>query len=642
MGKRYTRGTSLVEILVVIVILAVGIFALVRLFPSGFISLARTKEQAMASQLARQVLEKMKGSPENIPFGIYPVVYKLASSNSLLMEVDSTVQPDDLGIWAPPSDVENAMGAGWEHYFRGPNRVRRVIGESVRVPAPKPIGSASDPLYYGGLYQVQYAPILYDDRVFLIYSGELTGNQIARDSADDVVPIMQRGRANEQNFFLDEENGFIWLPVSQYRDVYYKIDLSVWVLEGSQLRRHDYTGLLVKTTPNMLVSDPDSFPPPPALNAIKGQDLKPLLVAAGEQFHQIDLASVHVYRTFERINNDSAFDSTNPYQYKMVNADLGMVLFNPAGYSYNEPRQRRLIPLVANFDYDIFDWHIISDERQVGDSSPYQVKLTLENIKRTGDRNNDQSRWGGLGLPGINPNDPTDQPDFVIVDVSDGSRVVGGFDVNGLRGVVRMNDRVEVLRPGRTRTELVSPAGKTYRFLYMAHDDWAVQVQKAPARYSLAHDLTNGQLGVAQCYIDHEGGLRPAHASSPYMYFPKCDIGKTVVIRQYRYLLQDGVTVRVGRDEEFVIDYRPSAGSFDLASIDIRDHHPEAAGFEVHESALPADGIMGSSAKVRVLWAPTQRKRSDAEQADHNKNLRYVPVWRKVDFDTHLVKEAAE
>lgn len=643
MRKRTERGTSLVEVLVVIVILAIGIFALIRLFPSGFISLERSKEQAQATQLARQYLERMKGTPENIPVGIYPVVYKISTGNNLLLEVDSTVRPDDLGIWNPPDDVKGALAPGWEHYFRDANRIRRVIGETTRVPAPKPVGSnPNDPNMFGGLYQVKFAPILYDDRVFQVYSGELSRRSVSRQNAGD--PVCLPTRNAEQSYYLDPNIGAIWLPVSQFEDVTYKIDLSVWVLRGSQLERHDYVGLQLTTDPNMLVSDPDCWPPPPALNAISGFDLKPFVLATGETFNSIDLDTVHVYRSFERIDINTAWDPKDPYEYKVLEPNIGMVLFNPAGYNYQERRQRQLIPLRANFDYDVYDWHIIQDERRVGSSAPYNIKLTLDEIKLKGELNNDNTRYQGLALPG-GPNADTD---LLIVDVADGSTVVNepnkrSYTIDGLKGIVKFEDTVWVRRPDDlTKAFQISPADKTFRFLYMSHNDWAVQIQKATHRYQLLPRPSGATLGVGQCWVSHEGLLVSGqHAASPRMYFPLCDIGKTVVIREY-YWVSEGYVIHVARDEEFVILAPRADDIVQLGYISITDHHNDALGFEVHDNIVAAQGVMGTSVKARVIWAPTQRERSAEERQLVNPQIRFIPSWRMVDFDTHLTKEVAD
>ncbi len=93
MRKRRICGASLVEVLVVIVILVVGIFSIVRLFPGGFLVLERGKEQAMAAQLNKQMLERLKGRLENLPEGIYPVKYTLAGGKLVLEVAFDSIHP---------------------------------------------------------------------------------------------------------------------------------------------------------------------------------------------------------------------------------------------------------------------------------------------------------------------------------------------------------------------------------------------------------------------------------------------------------------------------------------------------------------------------------------------------------------------
>lgn len=633
MWKRRIGGASLVEVLVVIVILVVGIFSIVRLFPGGFLVLERGKEQAMAAQLNKQMLERLKGRLENLPEGIYPVKYTLVGGR-LVLEVDPETRPDDLGYWE--TDDPNLMGQIDPHYTSDVNRIRRIVGESLRIPAPKPVGSDStDPRYIGGLYQVQFAPILYDPRVFVVYSTPLQRRWVSRNSHTDPVPI-GRVRRMVQEYYLDPNLGAIWLPVSPTQNITYKVDVSVWVVANGRFERHDYIDIPLTTDPSMLVSADDFFPPPPALNAITGIDLKPLIVQSGEEFHSIIWNSVRVARTFSEIPVDADWNPDDPYQYKMLNYSLGLVLFNPAGYDFRELRNRQMVPLQATFNYDVLDWHIIVDERRVGDRAPYNVKLTLDRIKRIGDLNNDNTRFQGINLQF----DGRDH-DVLIVDVADGSVIVNrpnrqSFDFDALKGIVRLADEVLVLRPDSTE-ELRSPAGRTYRFMYMGHDDWGVQVQKAPATYNIVYGLpASRNLGIRQAYV-------PSDRPGTRIYFPQCDLGKRVVVQEYRYIDRNG-SRQVGRSEDFVI-LAPRAGDdIQLPYIDIADdaHHPDADRFDFESTGSPVDAITGVSLKVRVVWAPTQRERSAEARANSYPNLRFLPMWRKIDFDTHLTREVAD
>jgi type II secretory pathway pseudopilin PulG len=633
-AQRSKRGASLVEVLVVMVILALGIFAVVRLFPSGFIALEHTKEQAMAAQLARQTLERLKGQRESLPLAIYPVTYRFVGSN-LVLEVDPTTHPDDLGFG---ENIDTSLID--PTYTSDVNRIRRIIGETVRLPAPKPVAQdATDPRFFGSLYQLQFAPMLYDARVFVPYGSDLQLREISRDSASDAI-CLNRDLMSGQRCYVDPDIGALWVPVSASRTIRYRVNVSFWATVGGVFVRHDFVDLIVPADPSLLVESSDCWPPN-RLNAIQGIDLVPMLEGPGEQFHSLIASSVRVARIFDEIGVDEPFTPGYPYEYKILNDKLGLVLFNPAGYDYRERRARRLIPLRANLDYDVLDWHIICDERRVGYVLPYRVKLTLESIKRHGQLNHDQTRFLGLTYRLDN-----DERDMFIIDVADGAEVVNtddytSYTVDSLKGIVTLAEPVYVVQPGASGPVERSPAGRTFRFLYMAHDDWAMQVQKAPYRYQIVQNVYGpGDLGVSQAYI---GGSGPQQAGDPSrIYFPPCDVGKNVLIREYRYV--GGNASRVARSEDFIINPPRPGDPLQLPYIDIASdgHHPDAVGFDWDQSAAPVQGVMGTSVKVRVIWSPTHRERSAAERQQSYPDLRYLPVWKKVDFDTHLTKEVAD
>ena len=56
----HQRGTSLVEVLIVLVILVVGIFSIARLFPGGFFAVRSAENNTFADRLAQAQLETLK------------------------------------------------------------------------------------------------------------------------------------------------------------------------------------------------------------------------------------------------------------------------------------------------------------------------------------------------------------------------------------------------------------------------------------------------------------------------------------------------------------------------------------------------------------------------------------------------------
>src|SRR5436190_24073695 len=66
-GRRVHRGTSLVEVLIAMVILLLGIFSLVRLFPTGFTTILYGRSVSMANALMHGMVERAASNEQNLP-----------------------------------------------------------------------------------------------------------------------------------------------------------------------------------------------------------------------------------------------------------------------------------------------------------------------------------------------------------------------------------------------------------------------------------------------------------------------------------------------------------------------------------------------------------------------------------------------
>ena len=67
-------GFGLIEVLVVLVLLLIGIFSVVRLFPGGFLVNRQSEEATYAMRLARQQLDYYTQISSNVMDAIVPVV----------------------------------------------------------------------------------------------------------------------------------------------------------------------------------------------------------------------------------------------------------------------------------------------------------------------------------------------------------------------------------------------------------------------------------------------------------------------------------------------------------------------------------------------------------------------------------------
>src|SRR5438552_1615968 len=91
------RGISLIEVLVVLVLLLVGIFSVIRLFPGGFLVNRWAEETTLASRLAKQESDRVSTNPANLMDAIVPI-RPVTANNSLgyAFQVDTDATPDDL------------------------------------------------------------------------------------------------------------------------------------------------------------------------------------------------------------------------------------------------------------------------------------------------------------------------------------------------------------------------------------------------------------------------------------------------------------------------------------------------------------------------------------------------------------------
>ena len=119
-SHQFQRGTSLVEVLVVLVILVLGIFSIARLFPGGFIAVRSAENNTFADRLAQAQLETLK---QNDAF-LLEAVYMYLSDGTF----SPNVGPDDLsGTTASPY--------GGDATLNDINKARYIQGETFNVPS---------------------------------------------------------------------------------------------------------------------------------------------------------------------------------------------------------------------------------------------------------------------------------------------------------------------------------------------------------------------------------------------------------------------------------------------------------------------------------------------------------------------------
>lgn len=658
---RDKRGFSLVEILVTLVILAVGVLTLMRAFPIVLRGLGVTNDYTVAQILARREVDRLKGVADDLPEQILPVSYQFQLINgnwTLIIFSDPNVSPDDLGAGGNiledgNIEIVNPGGSNtliYWRYYNDANRIRRVIGEGGRIPAPRPVGND-----FGSLRVLQFGPVVNDPNLLLVFSSDMEERDTRGTSPGE--PIRN---PRPWQFVVDNEVPQVWLPGDGNRvQVWYRLSFSYWANVGGNVRRVDVVDVVVPVRTGVEYDAVNNEVTPFDLVQLAGNP---------PNWIEFDFGSLRVNRLFDPIPNAQPFDPNYPYEYKVLNGELGLLLFNPAGYNFRERRGRGRVPLQAHVNYDVYNWHIIRDTLRIDRTRAPIHKLTLRRLKAFNDILNDKRRYPGLEMPVPDGNGgvATDR-DVIVLDLDTGGIVSPRVDpsdpnsplcykVDYLRGTISFGSplrpaptsaddlarSVTIILPGDPANPAllrnVDPGGRNFRVLYQAHNDWALQVLKASQNYRIAFDPA---LGVGQCYVGQTPGN--AFGLPTRIYFPRADIGNKVSVREIWYRGFGGA-VRVMRDQDFLVRPVPAGDPLPgLAYIDIREVDASATGFDWSTHGFAVRGVSGSSLKARAMWN-TEAKQdvpgNGAQQIQERMDLHrlWTSAWRSVEVETYLTR----
>ncbi len=652
MQKR--TGASLIEILVVLVIFTIGILSIAQIFPGGFATLRTTRNNLIATNLARTEIDRIKGQFDQVAEQILATRY-VPGPGGVDVSADVTRRPNNIGPGAVTElrangdlvDSNGTVLGPWQ-YFVGANVMRRIISEGRPIPSPRFIQGTTTPgSLYGGLLSLQFGPVFTApgfNSVFVVY-----GNDLDRR----IVENAPAGRPVQNNrdftFFVTDDGTEMALPQGPYR-----LD-SVTNLPYERQFRVSFSYNVEDTATNQVVSrDLVTAPIVTIPCAALGQprvywavDLNSLVtVGAGETFVGIDVDSVRVARLFDEVTN---FD-TDPlnrddasYQYRLLDRNLGLVLFNPQGFNVSEQRRRGRIPMQCRVDYDVLDWRVIRDDFRIGPIASPQQKLILSSIKAKGNFDSDGLTYTGLGFTVPDGSGGTIERDFILLDRETGGIYMpSAYRVDYSSGVVTMLDEdgdatngvsERILFPGNAASTLLhNLQGRSVRALYMGKAEWSVQALKAPTTYRQASDPL---LGIAQFYVGGSN-IGVANDIDTRIYFPECDIGKKVIIGEIWYLDSGGAPAKVLRDEEFLIK-SPLAGQLNLGYVELKDKVADAVNIDF-SNGYSVRRVRGASLGVRVMWNPAALKLTN--DVTNNLNLfdRWNRNWRISETETILIK----
>ena len=632
----------------VLVVLLLGVFSIIRVFPVGFSVLRQAENRTLATRLANQLLEQVKSEEGSVPQGIL-FTYLDSSAGVPRLVTDANTLAED------PDDMSGYPRNNPNPYFSDVNKFRTVIGEPATIPPP-----SANVFGAGALYTIKFGPIFMDPAVgdreavpggtasveafnsyLRVYAAQMRGINVEAGAVGSSVgangqDVSDNLRDAPQNYLIDygnDEGGVagggdeakIMVAPSRTKTRYYRMTFSYE--EDNQIRS---SGIVTLTVP-------------PRADGVAVWQAIPLTASANAR--NLLVGSETVNRDFTRLpftGANSAWDPEDPYEYKLVSsnvepkagrqslANIGVLAFNPAGASYSERSATGQQPFMAFIDYAVLDWHILSETREVpsvflGVGNAIPIKTTLGFIRRVGETGSDDSFYYGLYR---DAQAPVDLQVFDLQGASERYRDrpdLIGTPLEGGDYAVRDPDKDYWLdfdeRGGSYRTGTIYinsqrvPAGTQLRVLYKADGDWAVSMQKALTAYKPA-------IGDGGVFLPRPGNFdtfgkgNPAVAAErTRLYFHRNDLNKSIVATLEYF--DAGEAKRLAPVQMTVDTAEGPYASVDVSQYVPRDRRAEFLAASTWRVIGPATG---ASMKVRVVWRD---------------NVSTTNVWRIQDLDSY-------
>jgi hypothetical protein len=586
------KGVSLVEVLVAMVILLLGIFAMVRLFPTGFTTILYGRNVTEGGVLTHSMIQAAVQNYAGLPDDIEGMTPNGAANPALPIA-------QELALYQPNANQPP------DPRFSDINQARRIIGETTRIPAPT-INSPYLPGVPVSVYLLQFGPIYSPVRTKDGLGGiqVYAGNALNRLQFDAPPSTDQVALLDGTNYGIDYQNAVLYFrPVSYAR--MFKMDYWFTVPQGAntfvRLQAPPGNSVLLPANADqfdMRQSHPLFFPLP--------------------QGAQLETNKEALYRGFDALAPNVPFSAADPYQYKVLNPVLGLLGFNPLGATVGVAGAQTS-GISAKIDYDVDDWHIIHEDREVPTSSPHQANLTLNGIEQVGDVNEYQEPYTALMTDYANRPSPTPGIDVLVVDTETGLTLDNHtlqpantantvMTVNGTvdyrNGIILFNDNVAWTLPNGNAAS-APIAGKRIRIYYRTPQDWGVQLTKAATQYYLNPTFVHSGLGYREYGVGTKG----------YLFFPVQDHDQAVLV-DYTWV-QDENGQQITRTETG--EYHQIADPLDPAGPQVQLGSPTNYWWVRVDRAEPDGAVPGSvriqrvrgvSVRARAIWREGTRWRS--------------------------------
>ena len=574
--------------------------------------------------------------------------------------------------------VLGGVGAGNWAKISGANIFSRVIGEGRPVPAPRVVGAQ-----FGSLMQLMFAPVYYSldsgtgvgrAGLLQVYGNDMVGRDGDRDSnipnprgsrfRDYIFYTVPADYATDSNNTPFNNEDQLWISsirsatTGNYLSQTYRIAFSFNYDTGSGIRQYDVVVLVQPGDAAYVAPDTTtggSYVGPYTVVSLQRLIAKSGLYGGGgfnpANYKSADMSSVRVQRVYDELTTTSAWDQGNPYQYKVLSSNLGAILINPAA-AFTKVRVAggASVPLVAQADYTVFDWRIIRDEFRVPVTG--SVKLVANSIKpRTGTGPDGKPN---TGLGGTAPGDQSlwtpdaaginGSQDFILQDVETGAVILGNsqtdshscYWVDKSSGVVNFRSvsngggalmayvAYPTGNPASPWTaDLNTPvdiSGHNVRALYMARNEFAVQVVKAAGSYRVTFPAAPSGLKAGECTVGSSNGW----GSPNRLYFTLADYGQKVTVGEM--WVSDGSTVRPLLDKDLLLGGRETIAGVPVAYYQLAP----GLSFDFATNGYAVRRVRGASLKARVLWNPSSFTLSTDQVQNYQNFLTWAQSWRKV------------
>lgn len=623
------KGTTLVEILVVMLILLVGIMVVIQMFPLGFSVLRAAENQTIATKLAQAEIERWKSMPGNLPDGILPILVNYADAPAG-NDIQSNQEP------GPP--FHDFFATSDPNQFDAGNvlNFRFVINEIATLPIASYFSTGAGAVY-GSRYVLAFSPIEafidpdYPDLYIglIVKSGDL---QRRRASAESDTPYLRAGQYaidytigagtlgadNTQPNRSGQPVFYVAVPDTN-PDHIYCISYSCWINNPSTGDTQYVSRTNVEFSPRA------------------NGEWQEVLVDLPEDYEveEIEASSDSCARMFKRVNG-SSWSSDDPYEYALADYVMGVLAFNPYARNMTEYTARGVRAITARIDYRIYDPRIIREDKAVpelnddpnntGTNDHIAIKLALKFILNAGDPgvigdgdatdNPDEPTFEGLvrqnlGKVASSANDLLVKDSMLIIDLATGLRVsMANVGIDFKAGVVHLPENANLVDlNGNTISSNIPLVGRHLRFFYRADGDWSVQCHKAYSNYARQYDNTT------DLNFCHFRLIAPAGDGLNKLLFARCDAGKNVTV-DYTYIDSSGNPHKVvGKTCQISDTYTSDTvgGEKPFLILDV----PTGAYIDQNSRVV----VVGSSFKARVIWRDGKH-------------------WRFVDVDTNLTRSS--